>query len=110
LADLEKEDFGRSIWNMWHPQYGRSVWFSYRYMGLLFLLYLTGFIPLKPMQPFFPQHGGIRACSYVFGASSCQLYIDSRYEKKTLYKYYFWIIWYPFFIGLLARQRCLWVL
>jgi len=63
-----------------------------------FLLYLFRIIPAAPIQPFIPPAwtGSILAlmCLIQFFVS---LYIDSHYEKKTLLKYSFWVIWYPFF-------------
>lgn len=49
--------------------------------------------PLNPLYPRF--YGAILgvACLMEFFAS---FLIDSRYEGKAFFKYYFWIIWYPF--------------
>jgi biofilm PGA synthesis N-glycosyltransferase PgaC len=30
------------------------------------------------------------------------LYIDLHYEEKRLLRYYFWVIWYPFFYWLIS--------
>jgi biofilm PGA synthesis N-glycosyltransferase PgaC len=71
----------------------------------LFLLYLTGVIPLWPQQPFFPPAwtGSVLALMCLM-QSLVSLYIDSKYEKKTLFKYYFWIIWYPFFYWIISAS------
>lgn len=73
------------------------------YLLYLYLLYFGGVSPVPPTQPFIPPAwtGSILAftCLIQFMAS---LYIDHHYEKITLMKYYFWVIWYPLFYWMIS--------
>jgi biofilm PGA synthesis N-glycosyltransferase PgaC len=67
------------------------------------LLHVVGGAGVLPGQPFVPPPwtGSILAlvCLLQFLVS---LFIDYHYEKKSLFKYYIWIIWYPFFYWLIS--------
>lgn len=70
---------------------------------LAYLLYAFGILAVKPTQPFIPPAwtGSMLAlvCLFQFIVS---LYIDYHYEKESLLKYYFWVIWYPFFYWVIS--------
>lgn len=75
-----------------------SLGFLIFYWLLGFLLYHTGIIDVQPIQPFIPPAwtGSILALMCLI-QSVASLYIDSHYEGRSLFRYYFWVIWYPFF-------------
>ncbi|MFZ5800921.1 MAG: poly-beta-1,6-N-acetyl-D-glucosamine synthase [Candidatus Omnitrophota bacterium] len=98
----------RRFWPVYVDYLGGVVWaFS---LGLLvvswmvsFILFNFGFIAVKPTQPFVPPAwtGAILAlvCLVQFVVS---LFIDYHYEDRRLLKYYFWVIWYPFFYWVIS--------
>lgn len=94
----------RRFWPVYLEYVGAIIWtFSLGFLLVswlsAFLFYFFGIIEARPTQPFIPPAwtGSILAfvCLLQFIVS---FYIDSHYEKKgLLWKYYFWVIWYPFF-------------
>jgi len=100
------------IWTQWrqrrlwpiHFEYIISIVWAFS-LGFLIVswavasaLSALGFIDLTVTQPFIPPAwtGSILALVCMFQLAT-SLHIDSRYEDKSLMKYYFWVIWYPFF-------------
>ncbi|MFH1282653.1 MAG: poly-beta-1,6-N-acetyl-D-glucosamine synthase [bacterium] len=101
-----------SIWGDWRqrrllPVYTESIMSVLWACCFLFLLiwwitvyslYYMNILIIPPTRPFIPPAwtGSILAliCLIQFMTS---LFIDSHYEKKSLIKYYFWVIWYPVF-------------
>ncbi|MBU0758953.1 MAG: poly-beta-1,6 N-acetyl-D-glucosamine synthase [Candidatus Omnitrophica bacterium] len=69
---------------------------------VVYALYYFGIIPIEPTQPFIPPvwTGSILALVCLL-QSVVSFSIDYHYENKTFFKYYFWIIWYPFFYWLI---------
>jgi len=68
-------------------------------MAFVFIVWLLGiFLELPPMlesSAVIPGWSGVllgSTCLLQFGIS---LIIDSRYEPRTLGRYYYWMIWYP---------------
>ncbi len=106
-----------NVWTDWRQrrfwpvyiEYAAAVFWTFS-LGFLvanwcaqYALYALRILAYEPKQPFIPPGwaGSILAlvCLIQFMAS---LYIDSHYEKKTLLKYYFWIIWYPLFYWIIS--------
>lgn len=102
----------RSVWKDWgqrrfwviYVEYVLSVTWSFCFIFLLaswtlaYLLYLNGVLEAKPVQPFIPPGWAGAVLTLVCLIQSLvSMFIDSHYEKRSLMKYYFWIIWYPFF-------------
>lgn len=92
----------RRFWPV-YVEYVTTIFWSFS-LGLMifiwiisYLLYLFGIMAFKPAQPFIPPAwaGSILALMCLC-QSLASLYIDSHYEKKSLLRYYFWVIWYPF--------------
>jgi biofilm PGA synthesis N-glycosyltransferase PgaC len=69
----------------------------------MFLLYLCHIIPAVPLQPYIPPGwaGSVLALVCLI-QSMVSLFIDSHYEERSLVRYFFWIIWYPFFYWLIS--------
>ncbi len=105
------------VWSEWRQRRFWPVYLEY-VAGLLWalslgtlvlywfvtvLLYNFGSAALPPVQPFVPPTwtGSILVlvCLQQFTVS---LFIDHHYEKKSLFQYYIWIIWYPFFYWLIS--------
>lgn len=93
----------RRFWPV-YIEYTLSIFWSFA-LGFLvtswivgFGLYLVKIIPMVPKQPFIPPAwtGSILALMCLI-QSFVSLYIDSHYERGTLLRYYYWVIWYPFF-------------
>ena len=107
-ADIWKDWRQRRFWPIYIEYVAAACWtFS---LGLLVAIWCTQYalfalriLEYLPKQPFIPPGwtGSVLAlmCLIQFMVS---LYIDSHYEKKTLLKYYFWIIWYPFFYWIIS--------
>jgi biofilm PGA synthesis N-glycosyltransferase PgaC len=98
----------RRLWPVYLEYVTAVVWaFSLAFLIaswiLVFVLYYRGAISVKPTQPFIPPAwtGSVLAlmCLLQFAVS---LYIDLHYEEKRLLRYYFWVIWYPFFYWLIS--------
>jgi len=73
------------------------LWLLSFYLNLFFPS-----IPAIPSAPFIPRwEGSILAltCLFQFVVS---LLLDRQYEKKSLVKYYFWVIWYALFYWVLC--------
>jgi poly-beta-1,6-N-acetyl-D-glucosamine synthase len=74
-----------------------AVWLVSTYLHFFF-----PYIPVFPDAPFIPKwEGSILAltCLFQFVVS---LFLDRQYEKKSLLKYYFWVIWYALFYWVLC--------
>lgn len=107
-GDIWKDWRQRRFWPIYMEYVAAACWtFS---LGLLvaiwctqYALYALRVLEYLPKQPFIPPGwtGSVLAlmCLMQFMVS---LYIDSHYEKRTLLKYYFWIIWYPFFYWIIS--------
>jgi len=98
----------RRLWPV-YLEYTISILWTFT-LGFLVLSWITGFgmylfkiIPVAPKQPFIPPAwtGSILALMCLL-QSFVSLYIDSHYEKGTLLRYYYWVIWYPFFYWLIS--------
>lgn len=93
----------RRFWPIYIEYVGATFWaFA---LGILAsnwlfsnLLYYISFFNLKISQNFIPVAwtGSILAGVCLL-QSMVSLFIDSHYESKSMMKYYFWVIWYPFF-------------
>lgn len=104
------------IWRSWRQrrlwpvylEYVLSVLWSYTYV-FLFALLLLGLIFPLPDSHFhlLPDWKGsllILICLLQFSVS---LFIDRRYERN-MFRYLFWVIWYPLFYWLLTALATVW--
>ena len=64
------------------------------FLGISHFLHLMG-ITARPFL--LPAWSGPLLAALCMLQFMVSMYIDYRYERKTFLKYYFWIIWYPFF-------------
>jgi biofilm PGA synthesis N-glycosyltransferase PgaC len=97
----------RRLWPI-YLEYVSSVVWSYAYVGLCLLWLFGFFFPLPESHfSFIPSWKGsilIFMCLLQFAAA---LYIDSRYEKG-MFRYVFWVIWYPVVYWLLTALATVW--
>ncbi|MEI6438461.1 MAG: poly-beta-1,6-N-acetyl-D-glucosamine synthase [Candidatus Omnitrophota bacterium] len=98
----------RRFWPIYFEYVAAVVWafalgFLFVSWMVMYVFYLFGQLATPPHQPFIPPAwtGGILAlvCLFQFMIS---LFIDARYEGKSLLRYYFWIIWYPLFYWIIS--------
>ena len=90
----------RRLWPI-YIEYLISIIWAYSLVFLFFSWLIAYFLSWKisisvPINPAIPKWTGsvlALACLLQFGVS---MFIDAHYEKK-FFKYYFWVIWYPFF-------------
>jgi poly-beta-1,6-N-acetyl-D-glucosamine synthase len=82
-----------------------SVLWAYAFWGMLFLWLITwltgpllGIEPPPPLPPAWTGSVLALTCILQFLVS---IYVDRRYEKK-IFKYLFWVIWYPFMYWMIS--------
>lgn len=106
--DVWKDWRQRRIWPV-YLEYVIAIGWAFSLAFLIaswvvdYLFYFFHVTALPPHQPFIPPGwaGSILAlvCLLQFLAS---FYIDHHYEGKALFKYYFWVIWYPLFYWIIS--------
>jgi biofilm PGA synthesis N-glycosyltransferase PgaC len=103
-----KDTRQRRLWPVYIEYLLGVVWahlfllISVLWLLSLFLSLFFSFIPVFPYAPFIPKwEGSILAvtCLLQFIVS---LLLDRQYEKKSLLKYYFWVVWYALFYWVLC--------
>ncbi|MCP4748066.1 MAG: poly-beta-1,6 N-acetyl-D-glucosamine synthase [Desulfobacteraceae bacterium] len=107
--DIWKHWRQRRLWPVFFESAVSVVW-SYCFWAMFILWVMTGVFHLalgvKPQPPLPPQWtGSILALSCVM-QFFVSLYVDRSYEKG-IFRYLFWVIWYPFLYWMLSSLTVL---
>ena len=112
----------RDIWlhfsekRLWpvYLEYVVSIFWAFS-VAFMLLSWLSAFVLCHFNIPFIRPICYLVSPSWAGGilATMCliqtliSLYIDSRYESRSLLRYYYWIIWYPFFYWMINAAAAL---
>jgi biofilm PGA synthesis N-glycosyltransferase PgaC len=94
----------RRLWPIYMESVFSTLW-AYAFWGLVMAWALTQILPLAPpfclAPPIPPAWTGSFLALICVTQFSTSLYVDRLYEK-SMFRYLFWIIWYPFIYWMIS--------